>query len=298
MKVFISWSGATSRAVAEALAEWLPKVVQSIDPFVSAKDIDKGANWTVELARELEDAEFGVICLAPDNLSSPWLNYEAGAITKSVHSRVCPVLFGVEKSDVKAPIAQLQMTAIEPEDFKLLLASMNKVAGDAVPSAALDEAIEVWWPKLQQRLELIKLPGKPTRGAVESPEPVKPEIDISEMIEELLHRVRDVDTRVARMEKRTAAPRTVSPSRRDRLEPAASFLKKELEAEGIAVFQCEATPQGIDALLGSDLPSPLPTRVFDAAFEVAQHEKVRVRLLASNRTASFARDGSTDEAPF
>ena len=96
MKVFISWSGGTSRAVAEVLHWWLPRVIQGVRPFVSAKDIDKGANWTVELARELEDAAFGIICLTPDNLTSPWLHYEAGAITRSVDSRVCPLLYGLK----------------------------------------------------------------------------------------------------------------------------------------------------------------------------------------------------------
>lgn len=92
---------------------------------MSAKDIDKGSNWIVELARELEDSEFGIICLAPDNLLSPWLNYEAGAITKSVNSRVCPILFGVDKGDVKPPMSQLQLTAIEKDEFVLLMGSMN-----------------------------------------------------------------------------------------------------------------------------------------------------------------------------
>jgi hypothetical protein len=137
VKVFISWSGATSRLVAEALSVWMPKVIQGLEPFVSAKDIDKGANWTVELARELEDAEFGVICLAPDNLLSPWLNYEAGAITKSVNSRVCPILFEVERSQVKPPISQLQMTSTSTDDFLLLMASMNKVAGSPLTAEAL-----------------------------------------------------------------------------------------------------------------------------------------------------------------
>ena len=37
MKIFISWSGTTSRAVAEALHAWLPKVLQGVEPFLSAR---------------------------------------------------------------------------------------------------------------------------------------------------------------------------------------------------------------------------------------------------------------------
>lgn len=60
MKVFISWSGTASREVAEALRWWLPKVIQGTNPFVSAKDIDKGANWTSVLSTELADTDFGI----------------------------------------------------------------------------------------------------------------------------------------------------------------------------------------------------------------------------------------------
>lgn len=35
MKVFISWSGQTSHHVAQALYNWFPKVIQTIEPFLS-----------------------------------------------------------------------------------------------------------------------------------------------------------------------------------------------------------------------------------------------------------------------
>ena len=42
MKVFISWSGTRSKALANALHKWLPMVLQYVEPWVSDSDIDAG----------------------------------------------------------------------------------------------------------------------------------------------------------------------------------------------------------------------------------------------------------------
>lgn len=42
MKVFISWSGDRSRAIAEELRYWLPTIVQSLEPFISTQDVPVG----------------------------------------------------------------------------------------------------------------------------------------------------------------------------------------------------------------------------------------------------------------
>jgi hypothetical protein len=63
MKVFISWSGAKSRVLANTLREWLPNVIQFVDPWMSAEDIDKGIRWSSDVATQLEQARIGLICL-------------------------------------------------------------------------------------------------------------------------------------------------------------------------------------------------------------------------------------------
>ena len=90
MKVFISWSGDLSRELGEALREWLPSVIQSVKPFFTPNDIEKGARWGKDIANELESSSVGIFCITKENLSKPWLMFEAGALSKNLDaSKVC-----------------------------------------------------------------------------------------------------------------------------------------------------------------------------------------------------------------
>ncbi len=45
MKIFVSWSGKRSKAVAELMSDWLKCVIQASQPWISTRDIDRGAIW-------------------------------------------------------------------------------------------------------------------------------------------------------------------------------------------------------------------------------------------------------------
>ncbi len=81
-KVFLSWAGLKSKAIAEALHEWFPLVINAIKPWVSSRNIGPGARWNPSLASQLEGARMGILCLTPDALNSQWLRFEAGALSK------------------------------------------------------------------------------------------------------------------------------------------------------------------------------------------------------------------------
>lgn len=158
MKVFISWSGDVSHKVAKALRDWLPSVIQSITPYVSSEDIDKGARWSSDIADELDESSFGVLCVTPDNINAPWLNFEAGALGKSVEkSRVCPFLFRIKRSDVEGPILQYQSTIHDKEDVFKLIKAINEACGDhGIEEIRLEKTFDVWWPKLDEELDAIE----------------------------------------------------------------------------------------------------------------------------------------------
>lgn len=173
MKVFLSWSGDLSQSVAGILRDWLPSVIQIIEPYVSSEDIDKGARWSTDIAQELDQSSYGILCVTPENLNAPWLNFEAGALSKTIDkSFVSPFLFGVKRSEVQGPILQFQSTIYEEEDIRKLLGSLNNAcAAEAIVDSRLDKAFDVWWPTLQQQLEPLLLqsrrqnpPPGPSRG--------------------------------------------------------------------------------------------------------------------------------------
>lgn len=164
MKVFISWSGERSGQVATALAGWLPKVIQATKPWLSSASIDAGARWGEEVGRALEELQCGVLCLTPENLESPWILFEAGALSKAVSaSRVIPYLLGFEPRQIGGPLSQFQAVRADEEGTRRLLIALNAAAGGPVGSQeALEESFEVWWPKLQP--ELVRLGAQKPRG--------------------------------------------------------------------------------------------------------------------------------------
>jgi hypothetical protein len=157
MKVFLSWSGDKSHKVALVFRDWLPSVIQSIVPYVSSEDIDKGARWSSDIAQELEDSTFGILCVTKENLTAPWLNFEAGALSKTMDkSLVCPFLFNIKRSEVKGPVLQFQSTIFEKEDIKKLVQALNTASNpNGLTDDKLNKAFEVWYPELETKLKQL-----------------------------------------------------------------------------------------------------------------------------------------------
>jgi hypothetical protein len=157
VKVFISWSGKTSNKVALVLKDWLEDVIQDLDCFVSTH-MKKGQVWATALAKELHGARYGIFCVTPSNRNQPWLNFEAGAISTQVNSRVSPFLINIASSDLDFPIAQYQSTAWNNKDDVLrLLKSINSSAADEalLTEQRLQRNFDRAWHRLHRELKAI-----------------------------------------------------------------------------------------------------------------------------------------------
>jgi hypothetical protein len=165
MKLFISWSGEESHAIALVLREELRCVIQSINPFVSSEDIEKGTPWFQKIATELEDSEFGIICLTKANQNNKWVLFEAGALAgRFSRAKVAPLLIDVKESDVTPPLGQFQLTNLaNKDDFLKLLKSINAVLKDkALSEEVLKKSFDNWWDAFSKRIKetLAKVPKK------------------------------------------------------------------------------------------------------------------------------------------
>ena len=159
MKVFISWSGDRSRNIALALKDWIPCVLQSVQPFMSERDVVPGSGWLGEISSKLKDSQVGIICLTPESINRPWLNFEAGALTRELEGRtnlVIPYLHGFEEEKFTGPLSYFQAVTADQtgtlELVKTLNVEISRLTQFPLNDRVLNDTFDKWWPNLFNRL--------------------------------------------------------------------------------------------------------------------------------------------------
>lgn len=186
MKLFISWSGQKSGAVAAALREWLPFLFQSLDPWMSRADIDAGARWNQEVQEQLAQTNFGILCLTRENFAAPWLLFEAGAVAKAVTgSAVVPYLIDLDLPDLPSgPLTQFQAKRADRQGTWDLVKGINaNLKQESREPEKLERIFDRWWPDLEK--VLVDLPGETMSSKQSRP--------VAEMVEEILLAVRGLE---------------------------------------------------------------------------------------------------------
>ncbi len=197
MKVFISWSGDRSKKVAELLDDWIQCVIQSVNPWMSSKDIDRGALWFPEIADQLANTSIGIVCLTMENKNKPWILFESGALAKGLTSnRVCTFLIDLQPTDLENPLAQFNHTFPVKESIRELVRTINlNLKENSLSDSVLLRVFETYWPQFEQEFARIIN----TTPAVD----VKEERNENEIILEVLSTVRTLDKRLRTIESTT-----------------------------------------------------------------------------------------------
>ncbi len=281
MKIFISWSGARSKALAVALRDWLPLVLQYAQPWVSDKDIGAGDRWAQSIAGELESANFGIICITPENLQSEWILFEAGALSKSMlDAKVIPLLFKLELSDLSGPLSQFQAQKVGEAGIMEVVRAINKVANGQTSEQIVSRLVPQLWPSLQADLD--KIPDTQP-----SEKHMRPQ---HEILEELVTGVRGLNSKIRDFDPEYIERERFSRRRKFRFHPRMieefTFMAREADDAPAALLL-------IAGLVREDFPW-LAELLTESYREIRDHgmEKAEQVLHRLRRSMKFMTRGS------
>lgn len=203
MNVFISWSGAKSRAVAFVVKDWLTSVIQNAKPWMSVDDIDRGEQWFQRIASQLNESTLGIICLTQSNKAKPWILYETGAVAKgSGSNRVFTLLIDLRPADiVDSPLTQYNHTTLGKEQMWQLTKSINNRFEEPVPDLILSKAFKLSWSKYDKAFKKAIVDNSAEDEAAAEPSD-------REMLREALATIRALSAQTAAAQ---AIPRATDP---------------------------------------------------------------------------------------
>lgn len=200
--VFISWSGPLAKQIAGVLHEWLPTMFDNIDPWFSGTDIPAGAAWFGEILDRLNSSDYGIIVITTENWQRPWLNFEAGSLSKKLKDdkrHVTPLLVNFE--DVSQltghPLEQYNAVKLDKDGMRRLCESIAVSAGRNPTNVR--QRFEQMWDDLDGRIEAAK------KSAGEQPPP--PEVTEPQRLDALTASVRSLEATVAQLV-RSSTPRS------------------------------------------------------------------------------------------
>ena len=192
MKLFLSWSGARSRQIANTYNKWIKYMFPTLETYISTEDIEPGRRWRESIESGLEETYFGMLFLTPENLESRWIYYEAGSLSKGKNdSHVIPMLYQLEAGKLQEPLSAFQSMNFEKHDMLKVVKTINREMAEVMEEPLLKEIFDKWWETWE--VEADKFPA----NIEEIGESIKlkdaAQMDIQGQIEEVLTRLRQQD---------------------------------------------------------------------------------------------------------
>lgn len=194
MDVFLSWSTPRSQKLANIFNEWITNVLPTVQTYISTEQIGPGDRWSESIGKGLETNFMGIFFMVEENIDSPWLNFEAGAISKNIEgSKVIPLLHNMKPEQINGPIAQFQAKLIhERLDIFSIVKQINNGIIDErkINSEILLKLFDKWYPDFVEEYKNF---------CTDNPEPVKTTgekssnlLDSEDQIGEILNLVRNL----------------------------------------------------------------------------------------------------------
>lgn len=110
--------------------------------------------------------------MTPSNQTSPWLNFEAGAISKDLgDGRVVPYLHALTIPNmISGPLRQFHAKEAERKGTWEMVQAINSRAEVSILPDRLSRTFEVMWPRLESELSNIEVPTNDIEKSVRNSE--------------------------------------------------------------------------------------------------------------------------------
>ncbi|MCA2305154.1 toll/interleukin-1 receptor domain-containing protein [Mycobacterium intracellulare] len=193
-RIFISWSGPLAKSIARALRDWLPTMFDNIDPWFSDTDIPAGTTWFGEIQQRLDSSRYGIIVITTENVEKPWLNFEAGSLSKKLGedaTRVTPLLvnFNQVTELTNHPLDQYNAVLLDKDGVGRLCTSIALAANRNTNNVSA--RFEQMWQQLEAQIDAAK------SAAGDQPPP--PDVSEPQQLQALTASVRSLEATVAQL---------------------------------------------------------------------------------------------------
>jgi hypothetical protein len=151
---------------------------------MSDEDVGIGTRWQTEIAKHLSSVYVGVFVITPENQHKPWINFEAGAVSREVENgRVMTIVVGMDRSELNGPLQQFQNVVFEKSDMKKLVQDINRALGEPSREAAVARVFELAWPEFERDVQSVPIPASSVPMVTRSDE---------DLLREVVDTVRDL----------------------------------------------------------------------------------------------------------
>jgi hypothetical protein len=134
---------------------------------MSEDDLSKGSNWNEMLTTSLNVVRTSIVVLTPENLSAPWLLWEAGKLSGvQDRRRVCTLLVDIEPP-LTGPFGQYQATIARNSEDVLRLCSSIAESLESSHAPKVRKYFEKFWPDLEKELQNVSTSQSPTLVPIE-----------------------------------------------------------------------------------------------------------------------------------
>ena len=138
--------------------------MDGVDVWASSEDVRLGTDWRESLRTALRDTEYAILCITPQNVDSPWIAMEAGAITmgRGETFPAVPLLFGLGVDDLPSHLSGFQALEATEENLLRVGREVRECLGVTTDHSVFERRLTVHTQNLWQELtRLIAIRATP-----------------------------------------------------------------------------------------------------------------------------------------